>query len=151
MSGIDDLRQALKIIDEIGGGDFEGNKSDDIISLAEIKLGLTFPPTYREFLKKLGCGDVEGLEFYGIITEDFENSSVPDAIWLTLDERKRGLPVNLIIFYSGGEGSYYALDSNEVDKQGEYPVVMFNQNAGPFPKVSNSFGSFLLDELRQLQ
>jgi len=88
-----ELETAFNLVHEHGYGDFEGEKALSLINKAEKTLGLVFPPTYKKFLAKLGCGDIEGLEFYGLINDDFINSNIPDAIWLTLNERKSGLPI----------------------------------------------------------
>ena len=123
-----DLETALELIDENGGVNFEGNKDSALIEKEEQALGLKFPATYKKFLAKLGCGDIEGLEFYGIIDENFESASIPDAIWLTLDERKSSLPNNLILVYATGDGAYYAIDTCQVNSDGENPVVLYELN-----------------------
>lgn len=142
-----DLEDAFDLIDE-NGGDFEGEKDEALIVKAEKALGLAFPPSYRKFLSVLGCGEIEGLEFYGLIGDDFENSSVPDAIWLTLDERKSsGLPGHLILVYATGDGTYYALDTSQKGSNGECPVVAYDLNGGT-THVADDYGAFLLSELQ---
>jgi len=79
---------AVRLINNSGEGDFAGPKPDALIEKAEGALNLKFPPTYRRFLKEFGCGDVGGEEFYGIISDEFENSTIPNGIWLTLTERE---------------------------------------------------------------
>lgn len=143
---IQDLNTAFELIEE-NGGDFEGEKDISLIEKAQSVLGVTFPPSYVEFLKSYGCGDIEGLEFYGVINDDFENSSVPDAIWVTLDERKSGLPHNLVIVYAAGDGTYYALDTSKLDDNGECSVVSYESN-GNLEVIADNYGSFLLDELK---
>ena len=142
-----DLDTAFELIDVNGGGDFDGKKDSTLIEKAENALGLRFPPTYKRFLAELGCGDIEGLEFYGIIGEDFERSSVPDSIWLTLNERKSGLPKNLILVCAVGDGTYYALDTSQVSSNEENPVVSYELN-GSVKQVAADFGSFFLSELQ---
>ncbi|MEC7703213.1 MAG: SMI1/KNR4 family protein [Pseudomonadota bacterium] len=143
---IQDLEKAFELIYH-NGGDFEGEKDNTLITKAERALGVVFPPTYKKFLRTLGCGDIEGLEFYGLIKADFENSSIPDAIWLTLNERKSGLPIHLILIYSIEGGVYYALDTSEITENGEYPVVTYELN-GNTQKIADDYGSFLLKELQ---
>jgi hypothetical protein len=142
-----DLEAAFELIDDNGGGDFEGQKDSALIEKAEVALGLRFPPTYRKFLAKLGCGDIEGLEFYGLIGDDFESSSVPDAIWLTLNERNSGLPSNLVLIYATIDGGYYALDTAQINSDGENPVVSYRLN-GSTEKIADDFGAFMLSELK---
>ena len=140
-----DLQRAFELIDD-NGGDFEGNKSGSLIAKAEQELNVSFPPSYKKFLSVYGCGDIEGLEFYGLINEDFENSSVPDAVWLTLSERQIGLPRELILVYMTGDGIYYAIDTGNVSDNGESPIVAYELD-GLTRKVYNDYGLFLLSEL----
>ena len=65
---LDTLKKGLQLIEENEEyADFEVLKPDSLIEKAEERLTCTFPPTYRMFLKQLGCGDIEGLEFFGSI------------------------------------------------------------------------------------
>src|SRR5690606_21827122 len=80
--------QAAKSLIENNDGDFSGPKPEGIVVSAEQALNLTFPPSYRHFLLDLGCGSIGGLEIYGVIDEEFEDSGVPDGIWLTLKMRE---------------------------------------------------------------
>jgi len=144
---IQDLDKAIELIAKNGGGDFEGEKDPSLVEKSEKMLGLKFPPTYKKFLHTLGCGDIEGLEFFGIINDDFENSSVPDAIWLTLDERKKGLPNNFILVYAAGDGTYCAIDTSQVNSNNENPVIAYTPD-GSTKTIADDYGSFLLSELK---
>lgn len=64
-------------------GFFVGPRSDELISLAEDTLRIKITGFYRDFLKTFGAGYFGSQEVYGVIGDDFENSSVPDAIWFT--------------------------------------------------------------------
>lgn len=142
-----DLRNAFDIIDDTGG-DFDGVKPESLVAKAERTLGFKFPPSYREFLTTYGCGDIEGLEFYGLTDDNFQNSATPNAIWLTLDERKNGLSESLMLVYSTGDGNYIALKMDETDEQGENPAVLISPTGSVLQKVANDFGEFLLTELQ---
>ena len=127
-----DLQRAFEIIEESGGGDFEGAKPETLASLAEDALGLRFPPTYRGFLLRSGCGDITGCEFYGLIDDEFEDSSVPNGVWLTLRERQdSGLPKTLVIVYSDGMGTYFAIDTAQSTSGDENPIVSWQPDADP--------------------
>lgn len=95
----ENYERARQLIEDAGGCDFEGPKPEMLVAKAESALGLRFPPSYRRFLLELGCGDINGLEVYGLIDGDFEKSTVPDGVWLTLNERREfGLdPAYLIV------------------------------------------------------
>jgi len=87
------------------------------------------------------------LEFYGLISNDFENSSIPDAVWLTLNERQSGLPHSLVLIFAVGDGGYYALDTSQVDKNYECPIISYELD-GKTSKIADDYGSFMLSELK---
>lgn len=144
-----DLHHAFELIEDMGG-DFDGNKPSELVDKAEKALGCTFPPTYKEFISNYGCGDIEGLEFYGLTDDNFENSSAPNAIWLTLDERKSGFPDNLVLIFSIGDGNYLALKVDELSGSNENPVVKVSPVGEVLETVSNDFGSFILSEIKSV-
>ena len=112
--------KAVEMIEEAGGGDFEGAKPESLVAKAEAALGVKFPPTYRRFLLEKGCGDISGVEVFGLISDNFEHSSVPNGIWLTLNERRSiGLSSALILIGEGGDGTFYAIDTQQSDATGE--------------------------------
>lgn len=135
--------------------DFEGKKPASLVEAAEKSLGVIFPPSYREFLLSLGCGDAAGQEFYGIIGSDFINSAIPDAIWLTLRERVESkLPSRLIIVGAQGDGAYYALDSGRATEDNEWPVIVWwpgaseEKNIDESEVLAKNFGTFFLDRIK---
>lgn len=139
-----DYESARQLINDSEDADFDGEKPEELVLKAEAALGVKFPPTYRRFLLEFGCGDIGGEEIYGIIDENFESSSVPNGIWLTLDERKTGnLPPNYIIVYAGGDGSYCAIDTAQVREGNESPVVRLAVDKTLVEEVASNFGSFL--------
>jgi len=147
---LQDYQSAKSLIEETGG-DFEGPKSETLVVSAEQALGLRFPPSYRSFLLELGCGDLNGLEIYGVINEKFEGSSVPNGIWLTLNERQSiGLNHAYILIGDGGDGTYYAIDTRSIDETGECPVVRLSVDGTHTEPVASSFGAYLLDAVQSV-
>jgi len=150
-----DLDEALRLIaDNADAADFEGNKPESLILSAEEALGLDFPPSYREFLGHLGCGDIAGAEFYGIITDPIADEGVPNTVWLTLDERaSAGLPRELILVADTGDGGYYALDTSQRSSAGECPIVLLDPHSEGDKNgrtlVAEDFGAFLLGQVRE--
>jgi hypothetical protein len=140
--------RANELIDEAGDGDFEGPKPESLVKLAEAALGLQFPPTYRRFLLERGCGDIGGFEVYGLINENFENSSVPDGIWLTLNERQAGLYPAFVLIGDSGDGGYYAIDTTKTDSSKECPVVLLTSDGGVEP-IAKDFGKYFLDAVKE--
>lgn len=133
---------------ESNGGDFEGAIEEEVIQKAEKILGLAFPPSYRMFISRYGCGDIEGLEIYGIIDDDFVNSSVPDAVWLTLNERSSGLPDTYIII-AGGDGEFYVIDTRYKNSDGESSIFSYEID-GSVIKIAEDFGEYLLAQLKEV-
>lgn len=151
---MNDLNDALKIIEaNPSAAFFVGEKSPELVEKAELALGIRFPPSYREFVSRLGCGSFGSFEVYGIASDDFENSCVPDGIWLTLDERRSiGLPGHLILIYSVGEGTTFALDSSQRGDDGECPVVAWpvgGASDSGLEVIAKDFGEFLLSMVRE--
>ena len=140
--------KAKELIDQSGGGDFEGAKPELLVSKAETTLGLKFPPSYRRFLLELGCGDINGVEVFGLINDNFEKSTVPNGIWLTLNERAAiNLDPAYVIVGGGGDGTYYALDTKHVDGAGESQVIRLSVDGTQGETVAGDFGSYLLNEV----
>ena len=138
------------ILNEEEIADFVGGRADELISLAEEELGLKFTGLYLDYLKTFGAGNFGAQEIYGIIDENFESSSVPDAIWYTLTERKKiNLPDNLLAIYDTGSDEIYCLDYSNLDNNGEPKVVAFvpgvDLESQTYEIIANDFGDFLLD------
>lgn len=150
MMSIDNVKKAISLINQHqDSADFEGTKEDGLITLAEKTLGIKFPDSYRFFLEKLGCGDIAGQEFYGIIKADFINSGIPDAIWLTMKERQESnLPNNYVVINSTGDGDYVVLDcgNDEKNKVFLWMPGIKNQQAA-FKPYYDDFGDFFFDQI----
>jgi hypothetical protein len=99
-----------------------------------------------------GAGNFGAQEIYGIINDDFEHSSVPDAIWFTLSERKEiNLPPNLLVIYDTGSDELFCLNFN--DNNDEPTIVSFvpgmDVESQPYEIIAKDFGDFLLDLVMQ--
>ncbi|PQQ29789.1 hypothetical protein CE143_02905 [Photorhabdus luminescens] len=148
---IEFVKKAISLINENQDiADFEGIEDNSLIDLAEETLSLKFPDSYRFFLKNLGCGDIAGEEFYGIINGNFNVLSVPNAIWLTLSERKESnLPDNYVVIYSTGDGDYMVLDCNK-NKKGLNEVKLWSpgvEEEFTFIPCFNDFGDFFYETI----
>jgi hypothetical protein len=147
---ISSLNEAFNLIEKSKEkADFEGEKPESLIKSAESALGLKVPPTYKKFLKKYGCGDINGFEFFGLIHENFEQSGEPDFVWTTINARRKWhLPHHFIIIGDTGDGDWYALDSSQPNSEGEYPVVICCYDGDTYhtEKIHADFGEFLLTE-----
>jgi antitoxin YobK len=142
--------EAKALVEDSGIGDFEGPKSESLVSKAELALNLIFPPSYRQFLLQMGCGAIGGFEIFGLIDENFQRSSVPNGIWVTINGRRSfGLEPAFLIIGEGGDGTYCALDSRFVDASGEVPVVRLSANGKFEGKVADTFGEFFLEGVKR--
>jgi antitoxin YobK len=142
-----DLDRALELVRENAGeAHFVGPRGEHLVA-AEEALGHPLPPTYRRFVEELGAGDVAGVEIYGVIHPDFENSGIPDAIWFTLTERRDSdLPEGLVLVMQEGNGSYACLDARGLGAGGEAPVVLWAAGE-PTERLADDFGAFLREQL----
>ena len=101
--------------------DFVGEMPESKIVEAEKRLEVAFPKSYREFLRKYGCGDIDGEEFYGIGPR--EPNCAPSVIFMTESTREDvNLPHELIpVWYSGGEEECM-IDISQSDGE-EAPII----------------------------
>jgi len=136
-----DYERAVALIEENEDeADFAGPRPPELIERAEQAADVRFPPTYRRFLSEYGAGNLGSTEVYGVIDDDFENSSVPDAIWHNLTSPREGL----FSFYAVGEGTEFCLDTTRTTPDGEMPVVAIDPSAEAREEVAPDFGSAFL-------
>lgn len=147
---MDDLERFFSLVDEHEDeADFVGSRSEDLVAAAEAALGLSFPPTYRRFVAEMGAGDIAGQEFYGVITEEFVSSSVPNGIWLTLKARGEwGLPDSMVVVGFDGGVDYYVIDTAKAADGREPPVEIWRPGISTaddqLAQVALDFGGFVL-------
>lgn len=159
---IENLNKAFKLFVEYPEWVTIGSvKEETLIIQAEEKLELKFPPTYRGFLKKYGCVEFCGNEYYGIWKKDLLGTSGSALMKITLGDRKEwGLPHKYIIVGAPGYGPYDAIDTSKPDANGECPVVEID---GPYkdPKTGEKnqwhegeqlapdFGTYLYNQSKE--
>lgn len=105
-----------------------GPVSEAEITAAEEALGVTFPPSYRTFLRTFGglaipphLGIVH--DFMGVVQE-----AQHDVVKHTLTARvERKLAEHLVVVGMGAQyQEWFCLDVSRENAEGEYPVVMFD-------------------------
>lgn len=75
---------------------------------------------------------------------------MPNGVWLTLNERRCiALDSALVIVGQGGDGTYYAIDTRQVDDSGEAPVVRLSVDGKVSEDVADSFGAYFLEAVRR--
>ena len=124
--------------------DYSKGASDELIIMAENYLGVIFPESYKLLLKTFGYLSIGSEEIYGILGPDFENSGIPDAIWLTKQEHKNHPELKHLVFvYFTGDEFYFCLDTSRM-KNGECPVVGIHVSCeGEIEDVHSSFKGLL--------
>lgn len=147
---IENYNKAIKIINENKEKCyFAGNRSEVLVSRAEKALGIKFSSQYRKFVLEYGAGSIGAEEIYGVVKDNFNNSSVPDGIWFTLTERKEiNMPENLIVICDTGSDEFFCLDFKRINKDGEPPVVVFvpgvENRHQTYEIIAEDFGDYLL-------
>lgn len=133
-----DLDTVFRLIADVPNQTFfVGPRSAELIASAEQALGGALPPQYRTFVEKLGAGNIRAVEVYGVISEPFDGP-VPDAVWLTLEERRTGnISADLVIVGDNGDGGYYCI------RQGEDGPVILIGGAGREEVAAADFGAYL--------
>jgi SMI1 / KNR4 family (SUKH-1) len=150
--GMDEYERATALIGENAGrSQLSGPKSEELIAKVEEKLGVTFPPTYRRFLREYGGGPFAGCTFYGVFDDDFDAPGAFDVVSETLDLRRESrFPENIVPVYDFGDGDLACLELSA--DRSEAPVIGvtpgFPVEASERDEVASDFGTFLLEELR---
>jgi len=117
--------------------EFSGPASEEQIAAAEKELQVTFPRSYRAFLRHFGAGTTPYYEIYGV-----PNNRLWGDVVMMNQLSVCSMPPHYIKFTdSVGDYTYY-LDTSQMDRNGECPVVVF----GPGDEgavVAESFVDFL--------
>jgi hypothetical protein len=118
--------------------DLLGPVPDRQVARAERELRVTFPPSFRAFLRQFGGGFLFDYEFLGLAEEP--------GHWLDIVQMNRAprpkIPRHFVMFiYAGGNCAFY-LDTSQRDATGECKVVVFGPGEDGIP-VADSFMDFL--------
>ncbi|MBF0658501.1 SMI1/KNR4 family protein [Psychrobacter sp. NG25] len=149
------LKEAFKIIENNPFDDayFVGPKSENLILDVEKVLDLILPTDFLTFVKKYGAGSILGNEFYGVIDDNFYDSSIPNFAWLTLQSREEYcLPKKFAVVAESVEGNYIILDCSSYDEETNLvlewipslPIEMQEMNV-----VAKSYAQFLFETLQE--
>lgn len=117
--------------------------------VAEQRLGVTFPESYKEFLQKYGAGSLGGKVVFGLGVPD---TDLPNVVYATLDMQAQDdwFPADLVVITDTGEGDLLCLATTRTsdEYEGECPVVQwipersFEEQA--FETIHKTFAHFLL-------
>ncbi|MEM1184313.1 MAG: SMI1/KNR4 family protein [Planctomycetota bacterium] len=136
-----DYDAAIELIDDSQElSDFAGPRDESLISAAETALGVQYPEPYRWFLRSYGAGSFGSIEIMGVISRSWEDSSVPDGVWYTLNERRESsLSTNFVVIGEDGGGGLYLLNCED-------GAVYVTASDDP-ERLAESFGAFLLEQV----
>lgn len=149
----DNFKKALKMAKECEEYDVGKGTSDDIIKIAQEKLGIVFSKQLYNYLKKYSYLEFYGSEFYGILTSDFsgipEGSIVESAIY---NRNNYKLPLKWIPIYNFGDGYKAYLDYENKNTYDEPRVILAIYNEDEFvvtEKLAEDLGDFLLQVVEE--
>lgn len=125
---------------------YHGKIDQQVIKKAETLLWITFPPSYNFFLSNYWCWDIQWIELFWITNDDFINSWIPDAIWLTLNERKNWLPNHFLIISDDWMWNYYVINTLELTQNNENPIYLY-YIGWDIEKLYENYNIFLEDIL----
>ncbi|MFG2402154.1 SMI1/KNR4 family protein [Streptomyces lydicus] len=104
------------------------------------------PPSYRRLVEEFGTWDIAGEEFLGVYQTPAMGKKSLGSVTETLDARSQlGMPSNLIVAMFDGMDGMVVLDSSQVNKEGEYPVLVWNPGVvdrESMERLGDDFGSF---------
>lgn len=131
--------EAIEAIEKSGGGYFAGPMPEALVRKAEAILSVSFPPGYRFFLLKLGCGDINGSEFFGLVGEPVDRGPVPNVVWYTKELRQSALGSTFLPVFEPGDGCIYVIDTNDPEEH----LLVFTPFSDDIEPLGLSFGEFL--------
>jgi hypothetical protein len=106
-----------------------GPVDDGKIQRAEALLGLTFPPSYKEYLSHYGAIEIDGRSFGGLTSRDAGESG--DVVAFTRNAREQySLPDQYIAIDFQDGDAFFCIDTNQKDSTGEAPVVLISPESG---------------------
>ena len=126
--------------------DCAGPASEDSVSEAEARLGLLFPPSYRQFLLSYGAALGEGIEVFGLDMR-LESGEMPqwsDVVEATLSLRPDCLPGDSIQISHDGMDNGFFLHCSKSDADYEGPVIAWGPDHDAGVRVAKSFHEWLL-------
>jgi hypothetical protein len=148
-----ELSKAFRLIAEYPElSHFVGPRPESLVALVEQVLNVRFPLTYRTFLRELGAGAFGSVEVYGVCDDDWEDSGIPDMVWITLGDQRAGwLPSQFVHIGDDGMGNMLVLDLRE-PRLAEEPKVFAwaagrSQVDDDLEVVAPDFGTFFLSQV----
>ncbi len=130
--------------------EFVGGASAEQIEAAEARLGVRFPPSYRQFIEEVGAVRFAGHDVLGVVGRHGDPRL--DVVRVTLDERAHtDMSDEHIVVGPYGREAVFALDCADRRHDGECPVAEFPRDYGEIQEPNffdEDFGDFVLRWVR---
>ncbi|WP_082858507.1 SMI1/KNR4 family protein [Planctomyces sp. SH-PL62] len=146
-----DIKDLRNEISRIADAEFVGGVPADAITSAEADLQVSFPPSYRAFLREFGAGHVSSEDIFGL-----GGPQHSDVVWLAKELRSRTttrFPRHLVPIRNDGFGNYDCIDTSTVLPNGECPIVEFvhGWDGGDNRKLSEDFFHWVMDIIKMVR
>jgi hypothetical protein len=154
MATPDRFQSLATLIDRSPRAGFARGVAEEVIADAEHHLGLSFPPSYRWWLRNYGGGYLNGYALQGLFPEmiDAREPGEPltgDVVHLaTPNAQAPAHPKHLLEILSVEGDEVFFLDTARPSPDGEYPVVCRHAGAPGVQDVAPDFATFLERELQ---
>lgn len=125
--------------------EFCGGVSDDSILQAMDAVGVSFPPSYVEFLRGFGSGYICHQELIGLGGPPHLDVA-KQTLLLRGNSRISRFPPHLVPVLADGFGNYECLDVSHGDSSQENPVVQWLHDGGdeqPLEHLAPSYAQWL--------
>lgn len=125
---------------------------EDLATL-EQRLGVRLPNSYRRMLLDFGILMVDSITISGIGNDGIVGTNSYNVVFATETSRKEGLITDTMVEIGvAGYGPFFFIDCAELDENGEAPVYEAPANGvhNGKDRLADSFGEFLLNEIRSL-
>ena len=132
---------------------FTGAVDDSTIKEFEAILGVTFPKSYKEFIKKYGALSFCGDTYYGITGKGKDEKKIPCVLFATQKSREQGdISDKMIMIKSSGYGPLFSIDTETIGVSGE-PVIVETELSfkrdGIKRVVADNYGEFILKNIKE--
>ena len=103
--------------------------SQEEIEIAEKRLNVKFPESYKWWLNRYSGGELYGYEIYSVYDNDYDNETYRgDIVYINEQERKNsGFDSKMLVFCDTDEETF-AFDTSKGCKDNEYPVYEIRYN-----------------------
>ncbi len=131
---------------------FKSAITADNIQKIENAWGIKFPLSYKVFLEKFGILHFGGSTIEGISAYYLQTNGIDEGIKKLHEERViLKLPKKYVVVYNLGNGFEYALDTSQMNKEGECAVkgsYAFHYQEAATEDSFEDFGDFLLNQVQ---